>query len=468
VFPHTSYAGLQNSAPIVQQAVMQSAPAALRSLGPQIGAHPDDTNRQAAEAAIDAFAQQSASLQSLCQGGFSLADSLRASEILEQQAQLIKTTCVAPDGSCDINMLDRIHLQKLRQAISPKDKDLTKTGTPASLIPDIIEDISCKLETHAHKQKLRQLANSMSMRLMCIRGAWVDIPLNGLFSDVSDTASSVDRHMDGVTSVPTKSTVNHSIDNNTTFTRWLQTMMMLNATFEPLERIKPGWESIMSLIDQCVQNRWTFSEVRQLAFAALTDHKRAMRAWARTRNTLEEPPKVGDRGDLVLSLLRDEIQPLALHRKIDATDPLHTGRCREIPPSFGPQSTSTSAHAAALYNHQMSQQAAGHLHHQQVADRRNNRRGNQQHIQHPPLPPPPPPPVNQPVFATSILPVALDTAQQLLPPHLWCRSMVDPSVNCPRAMCASLCRFNHTLPAWQKNGQLLNSALSSVGIKPPS
>jgi hypothetical protein len=132
VFPHVAYAGLQNSAQIVHQAVNRSAPAALQSLGPQIGAHPDDTHRQAAETAIDAFAQQSAALQNLRQSGFSLADSLRASEILEQQAQAIKTTCIAPDGSCDINMLDHIHLQKLRQAISTKDKDLTKTRRRAS------------------------------------------------------------------------------------------------------------------------------------------------------------------------------------------------------------------------------------------------------------------------------------------------------------------------------------------------
>jgi hypothetical protein len=109
-------------------------------------------------------------------------------------------------------------------------------------------------------------------------------------------------------------------------------MMKLNATFEPLERIRPGWESIISLIDQGVQNRWTFLEVRRLASAALTDYKRAMRAWAKARNTLAEPPKVGDRGDLVMSELRN-IQPLALHRQVDPSDPLHTGRCRVIPPT---------------------------------------------------------------------------------------------------------------------------------------
>jgi hypothetical protein len=75
--------------------------------------------------------------------------------------------------------------------------------------------------------------------------------------------------------------------------------------------------------------------------------------------------------------------------------------------------------------------------------------------------------VNQPIFANTIPAIPLDPAQQLLPSHLWCKSMVIPAFSCQRTMCNSLCRYNHTLPAWRKDGQLLSSALLSIGITPP-
>jgi hypothetical protein len=450
--------------------VRQGIPTALRSLGPQIGTHPDDLNRQAAEAAIDSFAQQSDSLQNVRQGTFSLADSLRASAFLEQQAQALKTTCIAADGSYDINLLDRIHLQKLRQAITTKDKDLTKSGALASIVPDIIDDISCKLETHALTHKFQPLATSVTMRMLCIRGAWVDIPLNGLFSDVSDTASSVDRYMDGVTNTHSKPLVHHSIDNITTYTRWLENMRDLNATFEPMARIKPGWDSIVGLVNHGAKSKWTFVEVRRLAHAALTDHKRAMKAWATSRNTLTEPPKVGEQGFLVMDVLLS-IKQLAANREVDTSDPIHNGSSRPAYSFPIPQASSTSAHTAALLNHQMAQQAAHQstAHHSQPAHHPRSQRGSQRIHQGQPLPPPPPVlPVNQPIFTNIVPAIPLDPAQQLLPSHLWCRSMVIPAFNCQRTMCSSLCRYNHTLPAWRKDGQLLNDALRSMGIAPPS
>jgi hypothetical protein len=388
---------------------------------------------------------------------FSKDDAVSAAAALRQQAEIYQATAIRNDGVTDIIILAPNYLKLLRLAAPAKTANLAevlKQGGLSSPIPQILTEISCKLDDHAESNHLTSIQHNNPIHLQIIRGDWANIPPGFFIStSQSSTGHSIDLAFSHIKATPKAANL-VAVDCPTTYRRWIKAMMDMNAIFEDPERIRPHWNSFTQLLDTALERKWIFLDVRRIAMAALRDHARAMKRWAVDRGDDRDPPTAGALGPEAEDMVAEAVKT-ARDRPAEvlAQDSLYTGKAITFPPT--PTAPHTSAQPAARYAPTLAQGLVQPLFYRIRDIGLISRRKGQV-----PFTTPTPTKKKTSKLTTKHTPDDLSPAQRSLPCPYWCSSFSIDNFRCAEARCEYLCTHNMHLPTWNVNGDCLNLALN--------